>query len=63
MSGLMLDQGVMGKRTRVCVVPAGAEMGGWSRWSPDTRQPFALGRSSVPKKNKTCFLSDRCYLH
>lgn len=45
----MLDQWVMGKRTRVGVVPAGAEMGGWSRWFPDTRQPFALGRSSVEK--------------
>ncbi len=61
MCGLMLDQGVMGNRTRVCVVPAGAEMGGWSRWSPDTRQPFALGRSSVPKKKHVFSAIDAIY--
>lgn len=50
----MLDQGVMGKRTHAHVVPAGADMGGWSHWPPDTKQPCALGRSSV---EKTCFSS------
>lgn len=57
----MLDQGMMGKRTHAHVVPARAEMGGWSHWPPDTRQPFALGRSSVEEKKKTCFSSLHAY--
>lgn len=35
-------------------------MGGWSHWSPDTRQPFALERSSV-KINVNCFSSLHVY--
>jgi len=56
----MLDQGVMGKRTHAHVVPAEAEKGGWSHWPPDTRQPFALGRSSV---EKTRFSSLNAHQH
>lgn len=48
----MLTSVRQGLRHRLDVSPVGAATGGWSRWTPDTRPPSALGKSSGRGKKK-----------